>query len=100
MVIVAAHVALVLVGAIVVGNAATAAEVPVWRQFAATAPFWAVALVGTVRLVGRGISSPRVDAARVDAARVDAASGGPVGMVDALGLRPPSGWRVDRKSVV
>ena len=73
MVIVAAHVALVLVGAIVVGNAATAAEVPVWRQFAATAPFWVVALVGTVRLVGRGISSPRVDAARVDAARVDAA---------------------------
>lgn len=100
MVIVAAHVALVLVGAIVVGNAATAAEVPVWRQFAATAPFWVVALVGTVRLVGRGISSPRVDAARVDAARVDAASGGPVGMVDALGLRPPSGWRVGALDVL
>lgn len=100
MVIVAAHVALVLFGAIVVGNAATAAEVPVWRQFAATAPFWAVALVGTVRLVGRGISSPRVDAARVDAARVDAASGGPVGMVDALGLRPPSGWRVGALDVL
>ena len=100
MVIVAAHVAQVLVGAIVVGNAATAAEVPVWRQFAATAPFWVVALVGTVRLVGRGISSPRVDAARVDAARVDAASGGPVGMVDALGLRPPSGWRVGALDVL
>ena len=100
MVIVAAHVALVVVGAIVVGNAATAAEVPVWRQFAATAPFWVVALVGTVRLVGRGISSPRVDAARVDAARVDAASGGPVGMVDALGLRPPSGWRVGALDVL